>query len=195
MADTKVAGLLLQQPAFLHAAALYYQHVGQGLKPWSCCKRPGPGWELDPDAPVAAVAADRYAECRAARADAGPGRAGLGPGSGDARCAGGCLYGSVPPGRGPAALSASPSAGERRRLSLDDELCRCARAKPAGGSGLAQARAVGQAGSPDAGCRVGRYFSRPSLGWQAASLAEPRRPGQGAESGPQPADALASARR
>ena len=32
LADTKTAGLLLQQPAFLHAAALYYQHVGQARK-------------------------------------------------------------------------------------------------------------------------------------------------------------------
>ncbi|MEX8191828.1 tetratricopeptide repeat protein [Comamonas guangdongensis] len=32
LADPKTAGLLLQQPAFLHAAALYYQHVGQGKK-------------------------------------------------------------------------------------------------------------------------------------------------------------------
>lgn len=32
MADPKVASILLAQPAFLHAAALYYQHAGQGTK-------------------------------------------------------------------------------------------------------------------------------------------------------------------
>ena len=32
LADAKTAGLLLQQPAFLHVAALYYQHVGQAKK-------------------------------------------------------------------------------------------------------------------------------------------------------------------
>lgn len=45
MADTKLAGMLLEQPAFLHAAALYYQRAGQAHKALALLQR---GLKLDP---------------------------------------------------------------------------------------------------------------------------------------------------